>query len=276
MERRNRFVKKEQFQKPARPAGGPKRSKPKTSSWGGVAKWYDDYLENNSDNYQEQVIAPNLLRVLSLQKGEQVLDVACGQGFFSRKFAEAGAEVTGIDISSELIEAAQKRSSHISYYATPAHKLSFAENGSFDTAVIVLAIQNIENVHEVFAEIKRVLVPGGRLVLVLNHPVFRIPKRSSWGYDEKAGAQYRRVDSYLSQSTTPIIMHPGDAKSESTVSYHRSMQDFFKAFNKYNFAVTRLEEWISHRESQKGPRQKTEDTARKEIPLFMMLEARKQ
>ena len=69
-------------------------------------------------------------------------------------------------------------------------------------------------------------------------------------------------------------MHPGEEKGEQTISYHRSLQDFFKALSKNNFAVSKLEEWISHRESQEGPRQKAEDIARKEIPLFLMLETR--
>jgi hypothetical protein len=53
------------------------------------------------------------------------------------------------------------------------------------------------------------------------------------------------------------------------------MQDFFKALSKAGFAVTKLEEWISHKKSEKGPKQAAEDTARKEIPLFLMLEVRK-
>jgi hypothetical protein len=42
---------------------------------------------------------------------------------------------------------------------------------------------------------------------------------------------------------------------------------------KNGFAVSRLEEWNSNRKSQPGPRSKAEDKARKEIPLFMFMEA---
>ena len=69
-------------------------------------------------------------------------------------------------------------------------------------------------------------------------------------------------------------MHPGEEKSEQTFSYHRSLQDFFKALAKNGFVVSRLEEWISHKISERGPRQAAEDIARKEIPLFLMLEAK--
>ncbi len=247
----------------------------KTTSWGSVANWYDNLLEKNPDNYQERVIAPNILRVLNIKKGMRILDVACGQGFFTRKYFEAGATVAGADISKSLISHAQKHSPTIPFYATPAHKLPFAKNESFDAVTITLAIQNIENILEVFAEINRVLAKQGRLILIMNHPVFRNPKQTSWGWDEKEKVQYRRVDGYLSSSKNSIVMHPGEKNSATTISYHRSLQDFFKALSKAGFSVTHLEEWISHKTSEPGPRQKAEDIARKEIPLFMMLEAKK-
>lgn len=247
--------------------------KKEATSWGAVAKWYDNYLETGSDSYQEKVVAPNLIRILEIKKGMKVLDNACGQGFFSRKFKTLGADVTGADISSELIAQAKKHGEGIVFHATPADKLPFAKDGTFDVVTIVLAIQNISDMQSVFAECSRVLKKGGRLVLVLNHPTFRIPKRSSWDFDPRSGMQYRRIDGYLSSEKVSIVMNPGQAKSESTISYHRPLQEFFKALSKSGLTVARLEEWISHKKSEKGPRQKAEDLSRKEIPLFMMIEA---
>ena len=60
-----------------------------------------------------------------------------------------------------------------------------------------------------------------------------------------------------------------------TVSFHRPLQVYIKALTKAGFVVSRLEEWISHKKSGSGPRQAAEDTARKEIPLFLCIEARK-
>ncbi|MDP2705470.1 MAG: methyltransferase domain-containing protein [Patescibacteria group bacterium] len=246
------------------------------TSWGNVADWYDTHLEQGGDTYQRKVILPNLLRVLDLKAGESVLDLACGQGFFSREFANAGAKVIGTDISKELIGYAQEHSpKEITFHVSPADNLSFAKDAEFDVVTIILAIQNIENISGVFSEVKRVLSPQGGLIMVLNHPAFRIPKQSEWGWDEEKQIQYRRIDRYLSPQKISIEMHPGEEKGEQTISYHRSLQDFFKALSKNGFAISKLEEWISHRESQEGPRQKAEDTARKEIPLFLMLEAKK-
>lgn len=244
----------------------------KTTSWGGVADWYDEHL-GGEDTYQAKVIAPNLMRILAIKKGERVLDLACGQGYFAREVKKFSDQVVGADISKELVQKAKAQTPGVVFHATPAHKLGFAKHGEFDAVLCVLALQNMEDIGRVFKEVKRVLKPGGRFVFVLNHPAFRVLKRSSWGWDEETRAQYRRIDSYLSSAKVSVDMAPGKARSEKTVSYHRSLQDFFKALHGAGLAVTRLEEWISHKSSQKGPRQKAEDTARKEIPLFMCIEA---
>ncbi len=251
-----------------------------TTSWGGVADWYDDVV-NDSDSYQKNVLLPNMLRIVDPKKGLTVLDVACGQGYFSRFFAGAGAKVIATDISIELIEKAQAgqiKESPVEYYVAPADDLSIIEPSSIDVATIVLALQNIENLQGTLSEIARVLKPGGRLVFVLNHPAFRIPQRSDWGWDDKNATQYRRIDSYISDDRVKIDMTPGekdDKKKKFTVSFHRPLQVYFKAMNKAGLAVTRLEEWVSHKKSQEGPRAAEEDRMRKEIPLFVCVECRK-
>ncbi|TSC62103.1 MAG: hypothetical protein G01um101448_477 [Parcubacteria group bacterium Gr01-1014_48] len=250
--------------------------KRKDTSWGRVADWYDAHLENSEDTYQSRVILPNILRILDLKKDERVLDLGCGQGFFSRAFLKTGAHVEGCDISEELIQLAKKESpKEIAFHTASADALLFAKNGSFNVVVCILALQNIENLSGTLSEVARVLLSDGRFVIVLNHPAFRIPKFSSWGWDEEGAVQYRRVDRYLSARSASIDMHPGKQTKQQTISYHCSLQDFFKAFTKTGFVVTRLEEWISHKKSEKGPRQFAEDRSRKEIPLFLMLETQK-
>jgi ubiquinone/menaquinone biosynthesis C-methylase UbiE len=246
-----------------------------TTSWGGVSDWYDSLVESE-DSYQAKVIAPNLRRLLGDLTGKHLLDLACGQGYFSRVARDLGAEVTAADMSKELVLHAKKKDANgIEYHVAPAHELGFLADQSQDVVLCVLAFQNIENITEVLKEISRVLKPDGKILLVLNHPAFRIPKGSDWGYDTDRDSAYRREDLYLSEKKIAIDMHPGRQEKEQTITFHRSLQYFFKLFSKQQLGVTRLEEWISHKESQAGPRKKAEDKARKEFPLFLMLELRK-
>jgi ubiquinone/menaquinone biosynthesis C-methylase UbiE len=249
-----------------------------STSWGKVAKWYDELLDGE-DTYQEQVIKPNLLRILNVQKDEEILDVGCGQGFFAREIAKLGAKVVGIDIGSELIKIAKEKSGTKETYLTlPAEDMKSLQDKRFNAEICILALQNIKDLNKAVSEMSRVVKIGGRVILVLNHPTFRIPTASFWDFDEKQNVQFRRIDKYLSEITQEVDMTQGIAdvkKKKFTYSYHRPLQLYFKTFAKNNFAVTRLEEWVSHKTSDKGSRKKAEDLARKEIPLFMCLELKK-
>jgi ubiquinone/menaquinone biosynthesis C-methylase UbiE len=248
--------------------------KNKNTSWGGVAKWYEKTVSDDS-SYQNTVIKPNLLRILNISKGENILDVACGSGFFAREFSKLGAKVTGLDIGAELIKIAKQQDPKGTYLVGNAEKMNNIETGKFDVATIVLALQNIKNFQNALSEIARVLKPNGRCLVVLNHPAFRIPGKTSWEFDEQSNIQYRRVDAYLSEGSKAMDMHPGRKKSQLTYSFHRPLQVYFKAFAKHNLAVKNLEEWISPKQSDKGSRKLAEDKARKEFPLFMCLELKK-
>ncbi len=250
------------------------------TSWGKVAGWYDDLLEQNAGSFQKEVILPNLMRLMPNIKGQTVLDLACGQGYFSREFANAGAKVIASDISSELIKIAKGKGGPIEYHTAPADDISFMKNESADRATVILAIQNIENAQKVFVEAFRVLKKGGELHLVLNHPSFRIPKASSWGWEEVSPKnkfiQYRRIDSYMSERKIEIDMNPGSDKNKAiTYSFHRPLQWFSKTLGNTGFVISRLEEWISHKESEKGGRGEEENRMRKEIPMFMYIQAKK-
>lgn len=254
----------------------PKAKKATSTSWGHVANWYHEHVTESVDTYHEQVVKPNLLRVVGDVRGKRVLDLACGEGFFSRALREAGAEVTGVDIAPELIRIAKEKGpSDILYLSAPAERIPLPDR-SFDAAVCVLALQNIKDLSGAMAQMAHLLERGGSFVFVLNHPAFRIPKLSHWGFDPETKVQFRRIDRYLSESSTEIQMHPGSAPGIVTVSHHRPLQMYMKELVKHGFVLTGLEEWISHRESEDGPRKEAEDRARKEFPLFLMLKARRE
>ena len=263
------------------------RSKNDPTSWGKVADWYNDFLEKEAGSYQKTLILPNLIRLLAIKKNEAILDLGCGQGFFSREFAKADAKVIGVDIAPELIAIAKKNPlKNITYYVSSAENLNFIKNNTIDKIVMIFSIQNVDNVHKVFRECNRALKPNGKLLIVMNHPAFRIPKNSSWGWDpapesaprSQYGASsekmYRRIDQYMSESKEKIQMRPGDKPDEYTISFHRPLQFYFKLLSNNGFGVTRLEEWTSNKTSQPGPKAAAENKTRKEIPLFLFLEAK--
>ena len=250
------------------------KNKNKDTSWGKVADWYHGMLEDDKGTYQKDVILPNLTRAMNLKKDESVLDVACGTGYFSREFVKSGAKIFACDISPELIDIAKENyPKEIEFFVSSADKIEKMTDKSADKISVVLAIQNIENLAGTLSECSRILKSHGKLFIVMNHPAFRIPQKSHWGFDEENKIQYRRLDAYMSDSKAEIEMRPGFKTNEKTISFHRPLQVYFKALRKNGFCVGALEEWISNKKSQSGPRAEAEDKARKEFPMFLFLEA---
>lgn len=251
----------------------PHHHKHQEVGWNDAASWYDKLVGDKGSDYHQNVIIPGAVKMLRPKRGEKILDVACGQGVFSRQLVAAGAEVTGIDASPELIKQAKKLSPDINYLIADATRMKMLADKSFEAASCIMAIMNIDPLPAVLKEVSRVLKPGGRFVMVLNHPCFRVPKQSGWGYDDGRKIQFRRIDSYLSPLKVPIQMQPGYAPKLITFTYHRPLTLYIGALAAAGLAVNQLEEWVSHRVSKPGKRKQAEDHSRNEIPLFMAIGA---
>ncbi len=214
---------------PRRPpgrSGPPPRDARGDTSWEKSADWYDKIIGAQGSELYQRIVIPGALELLNPGTNEKVLDLGCGQGVFARALAERGAEVTGVDASPSLIQKARSYPAlpRLRYLVRDAAKLRDLE--PFDAMSCILAIQNMAHLDEVCRASAGVLRPGGRLLWVMNHPCFRIPRQTSWGFDE--AAQYRRIDAYSTPMSIPIVMHPGAAKSESTLSFHHSLTDLMR------------------------------------------------
>lgn len=245
------------------------------SSWDAAEKWYSGCVGEKGHYYHQSIVLPNTLRMLDLPKQKSLLDLGCGQGVLARHLPDS-IEYVGIDLSKQLIEEAKRTTTrkNAAFYVgdATANKLPI-EKTDFDRAACILALQNMENGEGAIRSAARHLCMQGELVLVLNHPCFRIPRQSGWGVDEKAKLQYRRVNLYMSPMDIPLQIHPGKGeKSEIFHSYHHPLSVTMQWLAKAGFVIRALEEWVSDKKSV-GSKARMEDRARREIPLFLALGA---
>lgn len=130
--------------------------------WGQGGSGYDDISYGLSD-----ALAHTAQR-LSARPDEQILDVATGTGWTARNVARAGARVTGVDISSELLSAAQRLSDHvrprIEFQLADAECLPFPD-GRFDGVISTFGVMFAQNQRQAAAELGRVCRKDGRLAL---------------------------------------------------------------------------------------------------------------
>jgi len=255
------------------------KSNPKNTSWSPVAKWYAGLVGDSGHYFHEHVILPSLKLLLDPKGGESVLDVGCGQGVYARTLAH-NVDYTGIDSSKELIAEAKKltlpaqagKNLKQVYYVADATKGLPVPEGTFDHAVCILAIQNMKDGASVISGIGSSLKDGGDVVIVMNHPSFRIPRQSSWGKDEAQKLEYRRVNRYLSPLEIPINAHPGLSDSAMTWTYHQPLEYYIKALKSAGLLISDIEEWTSDKVSV-GKSAKGENRARAEFPLFLAIRA---
>ncbi len=246
--------------------------KGESTSWEGSKDWYGGLVGEKGHYYHQSVILPNANRLLDLKPGDSLLDLGCGQGVFARH-VPAGVSVTGVDASASLIQEAKKRTPSATFKVADVTAPLPLSKKDFTHALFLLSLQNMENGEAAIERASFHLAPKGRLLLVLNHPCFRIARQSSWGIDEGRKLQYRRMDLYLSSQKIPIQTHPGKG-GETTLSFHSPLSLLFSWLGKAGLSTIALEEWISDKKSE-GPKAKMEDRARREFPLFLALLARK-
>lgn len=114
------------------------------------------------------------VRFSGVKPGDRVLDVACGTGDLSEAFAGAGAVVTGLDFTQEMLDIAaekarrKRRPAHTrspEYVQGDAMALPFCD-GAFDVVSIAFGIRNVSDPALALREMARVLNVGGRCVIL--------------------------------------------------------------------------------------------------------------
>ncbi|HKV84776.1 MAG TPA: class I SAM-dependent methyltransferase, partial [Ktedonobacterales bacterium] len=141
------------------------------------AEWYDRYVRDEA--IYRDVVLPSMLALIGEVAGEKVLDLACGQGWLTRELARREARMTGVDVSAELLALARRYEAEeplgITYIQDDAQTLSRIEAGAFAGVVSTLALMDIPDLEATLRATRRVMRPGGWLVISLTHPCFQSP-----------------------------------------------------------------------------------------------------
>ena len=155
-----------------------------TFGWDQMAYWWDEKQGDEGDLWHRALIDPPLLRLTGEVRGMHVLDLGCGNGYLSRRFARQGAMVTAVDANAPLIERIRTREAQeplgITYHVAEAAHLEMLEDSAFDLAVCNRALMDIENAAGAIQEVSRVLKSRGRFVASISHPCFDKVNTSGW------------------------------------------------------------------------------------------------
>jgi ubiquinone/menaquinone biosynthesis C-methylase UbiE len=211
---------------------------------------------------------PALRALLPDLRGLQVLDLGCGFGWFCRWARQMGAaHVLGIDVSEKMLDRsrATTQDTAITYTRADMEQLELPL-ASFDLVYSSLALHYIQGLEELMSEVSRALVPGGRLVFSVEHPIFTAPTNANWWLDA-AGHKTWPIDRYLDEGPRST-----DWLAKGVIKQHRTLATYVNMLLRLGFAILHVEEW-GPTEEQVAARPNLADELHR--PPFLLVAARR-
>jgi len=168
--------------------------------WDAHADWWKSTFTDGADPEYEAEIVP--LVIDELAGCGRILDVGCGEGQIARALARVpgGRHLVGIDPSWRQVANGAAAGGGPRYLQAQGERLPFPDD-AFDGICCCLAIEHSEGGDALLAEVARVLAPGGRFLLLVNHPMYQGPD-SGFVDDQILGERYWRVGPYLREGVT--------------------------------------------------------------------------
>jgi 2-polyprenyl-3-methyl-5-hydroxy-6-metoxy-1,4-benzoquinol methylase len=163
-------------------------------------------------------IMGRLLEILGDLSGRDVLDAGCGEGYFSRVLAARGARVTGIDLSSRLIEIAREKDPNqtIDYRVADLSQPIPDLESHFNLIGSHLVLNDVEDYRGFAATLSALARPGARLALALNNPYSSVVREHI-------------ADYFISDS---LAVYQGMSRDVGgqVHYYHRTLEEYLDAF----------------------------------------------
>ncbi|KUF19175.1 class I SAM-dependent methyltransferase [Streptomyces silvensis] len=201
-----------------------------------VAEEYDERIPGAGPSDDLFTRSERDFLIDSISSGEKVLDIGCGTGRFTVPMADKGAQVSGLDISRSMLEVAERKLHERGLSADlregdMAH-LPFPD-ASFDTVTSMLALMHIPLADRpaVFAEVQRVLRPGGRMLLGVKNSVFE---------EMFTGDRFASVDVTDVESKQLLFTNTRSGEEYVAPWYSFSPRDLTTLFATVGMTVTRL------------------------------------
>jgi SAM-dependent methyltransferase len=204
-------------------------------------RFFGEYarMREQARGLHEAVILPWLPDLLPDLTRKCVVDLGCGDGWFCRYAADAGAEaVVGVDSSARMLQLARERTTdvRISYLQAFAEDVEFPA-ASVDVVVSILALHYVADLDPVLAAIADWLSHGGAFVEIVEHPIFTSQReRSGWTTVHGRRAAWP-VSDYFDESARPTTWFV-----DGVVRYHRTLATIVNGIRGAGLTIDRVVE----------------------------------
>ncbi|TFG06977.1 class I SAM-dependent methyltransferase [Candidatus Thorarchaeota archaeon] len=252
-------------------------SDPIEEQWQVNSKAFADLIGGTGTPHHQDILVPCLDRLIGDITGKQLLDAGCGEGYLSRRYAQKGAIVTGVDISSKLIDFCELNAmENTKFHIGDICNLNESDGDSFDFVLCNLVLLNIPCLDDALREFHRVLRGNGILVFSLVHPAFNFYGPGTWEMGEKDPETRRRkglffkIDNYFDEQEYQRYWRTRNGeKFPAPISFfHRTISTYTNAVTGAGFQILEIAE----------PKPVVDDDffdRERRIPFFMVIKAKK-
>jgi len=172
-------------------------------------------------------------------EGKRVLDLGCGLGYFARMARARGArEVVAVDISERMLEDARSRGADAGILYLRANLEEFEpEAAAFDLVTSSLALHYLADYPLIVRRVAAALMPGGRFVFSVEHPIYTALAGGGWNTDSDGKALHWKLDHYRDE---------GERRThwfvDGVVKHHRTIETYVNTLLAAGLRLLRLEE----------------------------------
>lgn len=203
-------------------------------AWEANAEVWDVRMGDEGNDFVNALVWPGTQRLLDVQAGQRVLDIACGNGLYARRLAALGAEVTAFDFSAGLIARAREwpsEAGRVAYRvldATDRGGLLALGEGAYDAALCAMALFDMADIGPLLETLPRLLKSGGRFVFSIMHPAFNGSHTVHQSEERDEGGRFVtrysiRLDSYLTPRTDMGVALRNQPRPQPY--FHRPLHD---------------------------------------------------
>jgi ubiquinone/menaquinone biosynthesis C-methylase UbiE len=216
-------------------------------AWASGARAWVEFVRNGGDYYRTEVHGPALLDACDPQPGEHALDLGCGEGYFSRALAGRGAEVTGLDLTPELLDFAREEEARASLgiryvQASASEADRHFPPDSFDLISSCMALQDMSDPFACLRAARALLRPGGRIAMSVPHPCTDPPVRE-WKRDENGRKVVLQLDRYFDSGPAECRWSMTRlAYSWTTPYWRKTLQEWSEGITAAGLALDRMVE----------------------------------
>ena len=216
--------------------------------WNANAEFWDNKM-GEGNTFHKMLIEPTQLKLLNIKAGDRILDIACGNGQFTRKMAELGANVTAIDFADRFIAIAKSKGRYdIEYHvmdATCETDLEKLGSNNFDAIVCTMALMDMDSIEVLINHSPKMLKRNGIFVFSILHPCFNsginvlVREQDDLGGEVKS-KYYVKMRDYLIEKSSLGVGMRGQPKPQ--YYFHRPVSTILRYFFESGFVLEAYEE----------------------------------